>query len=286
MSVERTPQARALARLLGVFHNISYYAPEMKAFADVGLPEYWRAYMAYRSAPMGQVNPSVVVATFYNFAPRVVAAALPSAWEGVTPQRAIDLRDECIDRALARALGATADREAIKEASDLALEGIDGVNAGARPLFAAHAQLPTPSEPFMRLWHACTLWREHRGDGHNLVLAAAGIDGIECHVLLAAKGVGTFEVISKIRGWTTEEWQAALGRLRARGLLDAEGQYTDAGRILREDIEARTDDIAAEPRSRLGSIKADRLIELMGPLVEQLIASGSVPGVWPPPSRP
>ena len=275
-----------MAKTLGVFHNISYYAPEMKSFADVGLPEYWRAYMAYRSAPMGQVSPSVVTATFYNFAPRVVAAAVPSAWDGLTPQGAIDLRDQSIDAALRRALGSLAGENTVLEAADLALRGIDGTDCAARPLFGAHTELPVPDEPHLRLWHAATLWREHRGDGHNLALAAADINGIECHVLLAAKGVGGQEIIEQIRGWTPDEWSEAQTRLVDRDLLGPDGSFTPAGEALRVEIEEHTDRLAAEPRERLGPEGSDRLVELMEPLVGQLISSGSVPGRWPPRSDP
>lgn len=279
-------RARGLAKTLGVFHNISYYAPEMKAFADVGLPEYWRAYMAYRSAPMGQVAPSVVTATFYNFAPRVVAEALPSAWDGITPQGAIDLRDGCIDAALTRALDGLLTDTSLAEAADLAMTGIEGTDCAGRPLFGAHAELPLPKKPHLRLWHAATLWREHRGDGHNLALAAAELNGIECHVLLAAKGVGAQDIIEKIRGWTTDEWSSAHARLVERGLLNPDGSFTDRGETLRNDIEAHTDLLAAEPRERLGPESSDRLVELMQPLIGQLISSGSVPGRWPPRADP
>ncbi|MFT7599044.1 MAG: hypothetical protein ACI8TP_001969 [Acidimicrobiales bacterium] len=282
--------ARGLARVLGVFHNISYYAPEMKAFADVGLPEYWRAYIAYRSAPMGPVAPSVVTATFYNFAPRVVAAAVPSAWDGITPQGAIDLRDDCIDQALRRALGDLLDSADLREAAGLAMKGIDAAEVGARPLFAAHTELPSPNEPHRLLWHACTLWREHRGDSHNLALAAADIDGIECHVLLAAKGVGAFAVIEKIRGWTSAEWSDAVDRLVSRGFLAEESTadtpvFTPQGETLRQSIETETDRLASGPRRSLGPDDSSRLVALMEPVVGQLITSGAVPGRWPPPTE-
>ena len=42
-----------------------------------------------------------------------------------------------------------------------------------------------PEEPVARLWHAATLQREHRGDGHNAALVAKGIGGTEAHVLMA-----------------------------------------------------------------------------------------------------
>jgi len=179
--------ARQLAKLLGTFHNVSYYAPEMKAFADIGLRKYWHAYMAYRSAPLGIVPASVVESLFYNFAPERVAAAVPGAWESTTPEEVMALRDKCISTALTRTFEVD-DLAPAARAAELALEPIMQVEAGMRPLFAAHRELPVPEEPLMKLWHAATLWREHRGDGHNIALAAAEIDGVECHILLAAKG--------------------------------------------------------------------------------------------------
>ena len=276
--------ARTIAKLFGTFHNISYYAPEMKAFADVGLPEYWRAYMAYRSAPMGRVPASVVESTFYNFAPTHVLAAVPSAWDTTTEDQVLELRDRCIDQALHRALGHV-DGDALLEASDLALTPILACDAGARPLFAAHRELPIPDTPLLRLWFTATLWREHRGDGHNIALASAGIDGVECHVLLAAKGVGEQSIIEKIRGWSLEEWDAAQARLVHRGLLTESGEFTGKGRQLRADIESDTDRLAAQPRLLLGGATS-RVVALLQPLVDQLISSGSVPGRWPPKSPP
>jgi len=277
---------RQLGKLLGTFHNISYYAPEMKAFADLGLPEYWRAYMAYRSAPMGRVSPAVVQATFYNFAPNVVAAAIPSAWHTTTPAEVLGLRDQCVETALGRALGSDATTPMVEEAADLALHGIDGCDAGARPLFGAHAELTVPEQPAMRLWHAATLWREFRGDGHNLALAHAALDGIDCHVLLAGRGVGNKSIICKIRGWSSDAWDASMQRLVERDLLTADGRHSTAGRDLRRAVEDDTDRLAQATVDNLGPERSERLIKLMEPLVARLVETGAVAGSWPPPKPP
>ncbi len=257
----------------------------MKAFSDVGLPEYWRAYMAYRSAPMGVVPPSVVESTFYNFSPSHVQAGIPSAWNTTNPAEVLALRDRCISTALDRALG-DSDLDPVAEAAELALSAILDCEAGARPLFAAHRDLTVPEDPLMRLWFACTLWREHRGDGHNIALAAAQIDGIECHVLLSAKGVGNQDVIGKIRGWSMNDWDAAQERLTRRGLLTVGGEFTTSGQQLRADIELHTDGLASAPREALGEHQGEQLITLMEPLVAELISSGTVPGRWPPKRAP
>jgi hypothetical protein len=54
-----------------------------------------------------------------------------------------------------------------------------------RILYSALRALPVPDEPLARLFHAATLLREHRGDGHNIALVAEGIDGQEAHVFAA-----------------------------------------------------------------------------------------------------
>jgi len=274
--------ARALARALGIIHNISYYSRETKAFAQVGLPEFWRAYVAYRVAPLGAVGPAAATAALYNFAPRMVGDALPSAWETVTPSGAINLRNECMQQALERAFAGFDDTAAITQAAALAETGIRGTDTAGKVLFAGHVDLPWPETQTMRLWHACTLWREHRGDCHNIALAAAQIDGVEAHVLLAARGVGSAAVIHKIRGWNSDEWLAATQRLAERGLVAADGSSTPAGRTLRSEIEAHTDELSREPRDRLGDTRCAELTELAERIADHFVSTGAVAGKWPP----
>ena len=47
---------------------------------------------------------------------------------------------------------------------------------GAAILLAMLPALAWPDAPQLALWHAVTLLREHRGDGHISALTAAGID--------------------------------------------------------------------------------------------------------------
>jgi hypothetical protein len=279
-----TSDIRVLARLCGTYHNITYYAPEIRVFKDVGIPRYWNAYIGYRSAPMGRVPAAVVTACFYNFAPVRINAAIPSIWEHVTPEQAIALRDESVRRALSRALDDGIASDELIAAAKLTRAAVEDCDVVGRPLFAAHTALPWPDEPYMQLHHACTLWREHRGDGHNLALAAAGIDGIECHVLLAGTGLVSAPVIEKLRGWTAHEWNAARIRLADRGLLDEHGVCTQQGRDFRTAIEADTDRLAGEPLCRLGHDGARRVVEALDPIVTRLIDTGPISATWPPKS--
>ena len=97
--------ARQLSKTFEPYHAIAYYCPEVAAFTDAGFRGWWHAYFAYRSAPLGVVPAPVVAAAFYNFAPRMVARALPGAWAILAPEDVLALRLEVVDRALRRVLG-------------------------------------------------------------------------------------------------------------------------------------------------------------------------------------
>ena len=67
-----------------------------------------------------------------------------------------------------------------------------------------------------------------------------------------ATGYGFLEGPAKLlRGWSDEQWSAAVDGLRARGLMDADG-LTAEGVALRERVEAETDrlDAARAPTDR------------------------------------
>lgn len=277
------PPARLIAKQLGLIHNIAYYSRETRDFASLGLAEFWRAYVAWRCAPLGPVGPATATSVLYNFAPAMVADSLPSAWASTTPAEVLALRDDCMRRAMQRALDGFDDDAMVEEAIELARRGIESVDPAGRALFAAHLDLPWPEDRALSLWHACTLWREHRGDSHNIALAAAEIDGVEAHVLLAARGVADAATIEQIRGWTGDDWAAAVARLAERGLVTPDGASTDAGLALRRDIEAHTDRLSAAPRASLGDDGVERLVALSEPIATHLVEVGAVAGHWPPP---
>jgi hypothetical protein len=277
--------ARQIAALVAPVHNVSYYTPEIRVFNDeLGIKGWWTAYFAYRSAPMGVVAPEVIAATFYGFSLDMVARAVPAVWERVTPQQSLDVRLDAVDRAWRRIFSGAPSSLAgdVAEAAGLLRRSIEGVDAGARPLYAGHTTLPWPDGAHLQLWHACTLLREHRGDSHAIALAAADVDPAQCQVLMAARGHGNRATLQKIRGWSDAAWDGAIDALRLRGWLDADGELTAAGRRGRGDIEGHTDALAAEPARRLGLGGVQRLQELLGPMHEVLHTTGGIPGRWPP----
>jgi len=61
-----------------------------------------------------------------------------------------------------------------------------------------------------------------------------GLDGLESLITALAVGSGIdAPTIRRFRGWTEEEWDEGVERLRDRGILDAAGALTAQGRSLR-----------------------------------------------------
>jgi hypothetical protein len=258
---ESVHPARRLWRHVETIHAVTYFAPEVAAaLAATGLRGWWRGYFAARSGPLGRPGPELVQAVFHGFSPDLVARAIPSAWDQVSPEEAMAARDRGVESALDRLAGAVPAR-----AVELAELATTGCELPGRPLFAAHAARPWPASPAMRLWWACTLLREHRGDGHVAALTAAGVDGCEANQLAVLDGAVPAERQQEVRGWSDEAWAAAGERARAR----------PPG--FRAAIDDTTDRLASGPVDRLGSEGLDELCELLDPLVATIAGSGSVP---------
>jgi len=272
--------SRRCHQALNPLHTLIYFAPEAEAeYTAIGLRPGRMGYFASRSAAMGAVGSGPVAATFYNFNPALVARHIPGAWELATPEQVLAARLRVVDQVLTRLLGAEAlAAPAVAEAAELAGEAAAACSIAGRPLAAAHAGLPVPKTPHLALWQAATVLREHRGDGHLAVLGSAELDGIEALVTHTATGKGFLtEFAQASRGWSAQEWEAAVARLRDRGLLDQDGRLTQAGADLRHDIEKQTDRLAHAPYQRLGQDGVDRLTQLAAPLSLAAQAAGAFP---------
>jgi hypothetical protein len=271
-------RARRMWLLTEPINAVVYFAPEHRqAQEEAGLVGGWMAYFASRSAPLGAASAELVTATFFNFAPALVRRAIPDAWALASPARVLEARYEAVGRALARLVGDF--RDHVLAATDALQVAVDACDPAGRPLFAANAALPWPEEPHQRLWHATTLLREFRGDGHVAALLAAEIGGCEANVMAVAAGATTAEVVRPSRGWTDDEWAAATGRLADRGLVTEDGELTDAGRRLRAGIEERTDRLATAPwdhlAARMGTDEA-ALEARLRRLVDAINAAGTL----------
>jgi hypothetical protein len=257
---------------LEVLHVFGYFAPEVtEEYVALGLHPRL-AYFPARAAALGAAGPGLTTATFYVFAPWLVAAALPAAWETATPDQLVAARRSGMSAAIHSLLG---DPD-VGEALDIAREVCAGLSPQGRPLHAAHAELPWPGDDLLSLWHAATLIREHRGDGHISVLQVAGVDPVEATVL-GGLYTSTTSFLRKTRGWSDEEYAAATDRLRDRGWLDDDGGFTEAGRAVRQQVEDDTDRLAVEGWAHVGVERTTRLHELVRPLREQILRADVLP---------
>lgn len=262
-------------------HAVTYFAPEARAaLTNLGYRGFWMGYFAARSAPLGQVPPEVVSAVFYNFALARVAKALPAAWEIAGPHLALRARAESAVAALRR-YGLTDDDENVRTAARLAGSAARRARVDGRPLFAANRALPWPEDPVAALWHATTLLREHRGDGHVAVLVAAGISGRESNVLHCAADAVPRDYIMQTRHYDDAEWRACQQSLVDRGLLDEDGSLTPAGRDVKNHIEATTDALGLHAYDALDDGELEALLQALTPIARTVIDGGDMPAVTP-----
>ncbi|MGW3008865.1 SCO6745 family protein [Streptomyces sp. NPDC001219] len=271
---------RTCHNVINPFHSTHYFAPELsEEMAKLGLENRSAAYFACRAAAMGAVGPGTVTATFYNFRHGLIAQHVPHIWTVTTPQEVLDARLRAADATLRRLLGPEAVESAeMAEAAELALRAAEACTRRARPLYAAHADLPVPQAPHLAYWHAATLLREHRGDGHLIALLDAELDGLEALVTHTASGRGMSpKGVLATRGWSEEDWQDAQERLRSRELLDSEGELTEAGILLRKELERRTDRLDRAPYEHLGAEGVARLTELATGFTTTVMEAGAFP---------
>ncbi|MCO1658189.1 SCO6745 family protein [Pseudonocardia humida] len=278
MPDQDVPRARRMWQALEPVHAVTYFAPEPQAACqELGTKGFWMSYFAQRAAPLGAAPPELVTALFYNFHPQLVARAVPDVWAVAPPGRFLQVRLTAVDAVLRRLLGPEAiGSAAVAEAAGIARAAAESAPTAGRALAAANRALDWPEPAHLVLWHAQTVLREHRGDGHVAALLTAGLDPAEALVLFTADtGLG-MDWMRTRRGWPEAEWAAAVERLTDRGLVGGDGgeDITDEGRALRAEVEAHTDALADVPWGEVGDARAQRVVELTGPLVAAIVAGG------------
>ena len=258
------PVARRLFELTEPISLVNFFSPEPnESMAALGFRNYWDGYFAGRSAPLGRVPAEVVHAAFYNFADGEVARHIPKVWDTTTPEAAHAAREQGCVAALRRILGDLVETPGLARAAELLAKASTGAPTEGRVMYAGLRALPMPEEPVARLWHAANMLREHRGDGHIAALVAERIGGTEAHVLSALDmGIYPAESFGRIHHLPEARLAEVMDGLRDRGLLDASGRFTDAGRATKDRIESLTDALAEAAVRRAGAARArpaDRL---------------------------
>ena len=277
--------ARKTWRTVEPLHGMVYFAPEAtEAYLRLGLAGQ-SGYFASRAAAMGAVSAGTVVATFFNFRPSLVHESMRGVWDAVTPGAVLDARRDVAGAALLRMLGDAARSEDMAAAAGLARRAALAAceHPEGRPLFAGHAGLDWPEDPLEVLWHAQTLLREFRGDGHIALLVEHGLDGLEALVMHEATGELPVAFLRATRGWDDDEWAAATERLRVRGWLRPGGSaehlvLSEEGTAVRSAVEEATDRLSVVAYEAIGEDGCDALRGLARPFSRTVVAASGMGG--------
>lgn len=274
--------ARALATAMEPFAGQVHFSPECHAeYVALGfdpspgvagatqLPDR-SAYLTSRGSVMGQVEPNVVAAAFAVFSPAVVVPAVAAGWTRTDAATICAARRRGATAQLRRILGPSPD--GIDVAVPIAERAIAPLRVHGRPLFAGNVSAPLPDDPLERLWRILDGVREYRGDSHIVTWASEGLDGCEIGMLSDLYWRTPLRGHTGGRGWTADEMDAALERLRSRGLLDGD-ELTDAGRSFREGIETRTDRHMAPAVEAIGD-DLPALVAILTPWSDAIRAAG------------
>jgi hypothetical protein len=229
-----------------------------------------------------------VSAAFFNFNPTMVEpgwAAAKRVGLDVVHAR----REQMLAEALGEIWGEAAASDDVRQLADRLLDVSASVPMAGRTLASAWAECTPPDDPAVRLWHAVSVLREWRGDGHVAALTAAGFDRLEAVVFheathpdpsLRKRGLGK-RVSQLTRAWSDEDWDTATSALIARGVLRATGAdepdaLSDEGGHLYDELEVITDDAAAA-----AWVDVDDFDDLMGrvrPYIKEILDAGVLPG--------
>lgn len=253
---------------------IPYTAVEPnEAMFALGFTNYWDTYFAGRAAPLGLVPAEVVDAIFYTFAPGEVARHIPKVWRVTTPASAIAARQVGCTRALRRILGHHVDSPALARAVELLVKAATSAPFGGRPMYAALRAVSMPDDVVARLFHASSLLREHRGDGHIAALVTEGLGGPEAHVLRALNEEIPAEKFGRIHQLPAPQIRVVVDGMRARGLIADDGWLSEQGHAVKQRIESLTDDLAARPYEVLEPGELNELMASLEPLAALLLAA-------------
>jgi hypothetical protein len=266
--------ARRMFELVEPIGVIPYSADEPnEAMFALGFSNYWDTYFAGRAAPLGRVPAELVDALFYNFAPGEVARHIPRVWRTTTPEAAIAARERGCVKALRRILGEHVNSPAFARATELLLRAATSAPTEGRPMYAALRSLLIPEEVVARCFHAASMLREHRGDGHIAALRIEHVGGLEAHVLLALDAGMPAENFGRIHHLPSEQLANVIDGMRNRNLIGDDGWLSEQGRSVKQRVEDLTDDLAATPYEYLTHDELDELMEALEPLSTLLLAA-------------
>lgn len=206
-----------------------------ESLAALGL-DFFAAYVCGRAAALGEPRGEVVAATFAWFEPHVLVGVYDAGRATVSLEEVTAVRSDATTQSLRDILAG----DDPTDTADLLANAVEHADGTGRPLFSGLRAQGRPSDPVRRLWWACDLVREHRGDSHVAAAAAAGVGPVEMNILTELwLGLPLLSYTST-RSWSTERMASSVKALHARGWL-ADNALTPAGRAVRTEIESRTE---------------------------------------------
>jgi hypothetical protein len=241
--------------------------------AGLGL-DFFAGYVWGRAAALGEPAAGVVVSSFAVFEPGMLAAVYEQGRTSCSRDDLVAERAASTIDSLHEVLGG-ADVAPIAERLAGAVTTVATASVTGRPLFAGLAGQPWPDDPYGRLWRACELLREHRGDGHIAACIAAGLGPVAMNVLTelwVGMPLGSY---SATRGWTAEQIAAAAEDLRVDGLLQGD-ELSTRGRTWRDGLEATTDDMERAVVDAIGD-GFDPIVTQLDEWSAQCIAADAFP---------
>ena len=242
------------------------------------MPEARRGFpsLAARVACLGRVRGDVAAALLAPLHPGSIRTEVDEAWRSTDPGTLLAQRLEGATRYLAGAIGE--EPEGAERAVTVLRRAVEAGPLEGHPMFAGLRSLPWPGTPLGDLWRASDMVRERRGDSHRNAWTAARISAIEIQLLTERWRTRTNpgSTTADRMGWTTEQIDTALDRLRIEGWVDGAGSLTEAGRAFRDEIELATDRQERPLVEVLGD-DVDDLFDLLAPWARAVVAGGERP---------
>jgi len=266
-------RARALGGALEPFVGQVYFSRECHdryvalGFAaspgemnGVAMPEMV-SYFTSRGSLMGQVPGELVAAAFAVFNPVVVVPAVTAGWAITDATSVCAARRDGAVAQLQRILGANP--AGVDEARRILQRAVSALRPEGRPLFAGTLSQSIPDDALAACWHFGDMLREFRGDAHTAAWISAGFDATEIGLMTELFWGLPLKSYSRTRGWSEDDYRAAIERLERRGLI-SDGSFTESGRAAREAVERATDAQMAAAIEAMGD-DLDRLLGLLTP---------------------
>jgi hypothetical protein len=254
-----------------------YFLPEAHAaYSELGLPGFAEGYFPSRGACLGRPSAEVIVAAFGVFNPDIVHPAMEKGWSVTDPPTILAARERGATEGLRRILSGSWGDADVEPATKILRDVMESVDYAGRALFSGLRSLPFPDDPFAALWRACDYVRERRGDGHVAAWVSHACDPVEISLLTELAWGLQLRTYVFTRGWTSEQVEAGIERLKDKGFLDADETLSDAGRDYRRSIEDATDRGEAVVVEGLGD-RAEELFELLAPFQRAVLDAKGYP---------